>query len=58
MWRSQEMEMFERLKNKWEEDTKIYIEEIGWEDVEWTRLAQDRYQCWALENVVQNIRVP
>jgi len=46
-----------RPRNKWE-DVKINIKEIGWEDVEWTRLTQDRYQCWAVENTVLVICVP
>jgi hypothetical protein len=31
---------------------------IGWEAVDWMRMAQDRNQWWALVNMVMNIRVP
>jgi hypothetical protein len=32
--------------------------EIGWEGVDWMRLAQDRDQRRALVNTVMNLRVP
>jgi hypothetical protein len=32
--------------------------EIGWEDVDWMHLAQDRDQWWAVVNTVMNIRDP
>jgi hypothetical protein len=34
------------------------LREIGWDDMDWTDLAQDRYQCRALVNTVMNLRVP
>jgi hypothetical protein len=37
---------------------KIDLREIGWDGMEWTDLAQDRYQCRALVNTVMNLRVP
>jgi hypothetical protein len=32
--------------------------EIGWDGMDWTNLAEDRYQCKALVNMVMNLRVP
>jgi hypothetical protein len=32
--------------------------EIGWEDVEWIHLAQDRDQWWAVVNMAANLWVP
>jgi hypothetical protein len=37
---------------------KIDLREIGWEDMDWINLAQDRDQWRALVNTVMNIRVP
>jgi len=41
-----------------EERSEIEIEEIGWEDVDWIHLAQDRVQWWGLVNVVMNLHGP
>jgi hypothetical protein len=34
------------------------LREIGWEDVDWMHLAQDRDQWKSLVNAVMNLRVP
>jgi hypothetical protein len=34
------------------------LREIGREGVDWIHLAQDRDKCWALVNMVMNLRVP
>jgi hypothetical protein len=34
------------------------LEEIGWEDVEWIHLNQDREWWKALANIVMNLQVP
>jgi len=33
------------------------LREIGWEGVDWMRLAQDRDQWWSLVNMEVNLRV-
>jgi hypothetical protein len=37
---------------------KIDLREIGWDDIDWIDLAQDRDQWKALVNAVMNLRVP
>jgi hypothetical protein len=37
---------------------KMDIREVGWEDMNWIDLAQDRDRWRALVNVVMNLRVP
>jgi hypothetical protein len=37
---------------------KMDLRGLGWGDMEWIDLAQNRYQWRALENTVMNIRVP
>jgi hypothetical protein len=32
------------------------IREVGWEDMNWIELAQDRDRWWALVNAVMNLR--
>jgi hypothetical protein len=45
----------ERLWHRWEDGVRMDLGEIGWGDVEWIHLAQDRDQWWALMNVVMNL---
>jgi hypothetical protein len=46
-----------RPMHRWEDGMKMDLREIGWEVVEWIRLAQDRDRWWALVNEVMNPRV-
>jgi hypothetical protein len=39
-----------RPRRKREENTKIYLQEVGCEGLEWIDLAHDRDRCWALVN--------
>jgi len=39
-------------------DIKIYVKEIGCEDVDWMILAQDINRCRALMNTVMNPQIP
>jgi hypothetical protein len=48
----------ERLKLRWEENIKIDVKEIGWEKVDWIKLAQHRYLGQALVHIVMNFQVP
>jgi hypothetical protein len=47
----------ERLRHRWEERIKMDLREIGWVDVEWIHLAQDRDHWQALVNAVMNLQV-
>jgi hypothetical protein len=40
------------------DNIKIYLREIGWDDMDWIDLAQDRDRWRALVNTVMNLRVP
>jgi len=48
----------ERLRRKWEDTIKIYLQEMGWRIWEWIVLAQDRDRWRAFVNAVMNLRVP
>jgi hypothetical protein len=41
-------------RRRWMDNIKMDLREIGWDDVDWVDLAQDR----ALVNTVMNLRVP
>jgi hypothetical protein len=42
----------------WMENIKMDLTEIGWGNMDWTDLAQDRDQWRALLNTAMNVRVP
>jgi hypothetical protein len=47
-----------RPRRRWEDNIKMDLGEIGFEDVDWIYLAQDRDRWRALVNTVMNLRVP
>jgi len=40
------------------DNIKMHLQEVGWEDMDWIALAQDRDMWWPLVNVVMNLRLP
>jgi hypothetical protein len=48
----------ERPGRRWEDNIKMDIREIGFGDVDWIRLDQDRDRWRALMNTVMSLRVP
>jgi hypothetical protein len=47
-----------RPRRRWEENIKTDLGEIGFGDVNWIHLVQDRERWRALVNTVMNLRVP
>jgi hypothetical protein len=47
-----------RTRRRWVDDIGMDLGEVGWGDVDWIGLAQDRNRWRALENSVLNLRVP
>jgi hypothetical protein len=47
----------ERPRRRWEDGIRMDLREIGWGDVEWIHLAQDRDRWRAVVNAVRNLRV-
>jgi hypothetical protein len=47
-----------RPRRRWENNIKMDFREVGWSDIGWIDLAQNRDQWWALGNTVMNLRVP
>jgi hypothetical protein len=47
-----------RPRCRWEDNIKMDIREVGWEDMNWIELAQDRDRWRALVNAGMNCRVP
>jgi hypothetical protein len=46
-----------RPRRRWVDSIKIDLGGIGWGDVDWIDLAQDRDNCRALVNAVMSLRV-
>jgi hypothetical protein len=47
-----------RPRRRWEDNIKMDLREIGFEDVDWIHWAQDRDRWRALVNTVMNLRFP
>jgi hypothetical protein len=47
-----------RQRRRWLSNIRIDLVEVGWGDVDWIGLAQDKDRCRALVNSVLNLRVP
>jgi hypothetical protein len=45
----------ERLRCRWVDDIRMGFGEMGWSDMDWIGLVQDRDQCRALVNAVINL---
>jgi hypothetical protein len=46
-----------RPRRRWLDNIRIYLVEVGWSDVGWIGLAQERDRWRALVNSVLNLRV-
>jgi hypothetical protein len=47
-----------RRRRRWVDNIMMYLGEVGWSDVDWIGLAQDRKRWRAVVNSVLNLRVP
>jgi hypothetical protein len=47
-----------RPRRRWVDNIKIDLVKVGWGDVDWIGLAQDKDRWRALVNSVLNLRVP
>jgi hypothetical protein len=48
----------ERPRHRWEDNIRMDVREMWWEDVDWIHVDQDREQWRAFVNMVMNPRVP
>ena len=49
---------FGRPRRRWEDNIKMYLEEVGRGCGDWMELAKDRYRWRGLVGTVMNFRVP
>jgi hypothetical protein len=57
LWRPEGRRPLGRRRRRWEDNIKMDLREIGFGDVDWIYLAQDRDRWRALVNTVMNLRV-
>jgi hypothetical protein len=46
----------EKSRRRWKDNIKMYLKEIGWEDVDRIHLVQSKDQWWAPVNTVMNLQ--
>jgi hypothetical protein len=47
-----------RPRHRWLDNIRMDLVKVGWDDVDWIGLAQDRDRWRALVNSILNLRVP
>jgi hypothetical protein len=47
-----------RPRRRWEDNIKMDLQEMGWGDMDWINMAQDRDRWRAVVSAVMNLRVP
>jgi hypothetical protein len=52
------MRPFGKPKLRWNDNIKMYLQEVGWEDVDWIVLAQNMNSWRAVVNRTMNRLVP
>lgn len=58
VWKHERKRHLEIPGHRWQDNVKMDLKEIGWEDVDWFQLAQDDDQWQATVNMVLYLRVP
>jgi ribosome biogenesis protein Nip4 len=48
----------ERPELRWEDNIRTDLREIGWKDVDWMQMVQDRDKWRSLVNTVMKLRIP
>jgi hypothetical protein len=57
MRKSKERRLFGRPRCRWDDDIKMYLQEVGCGGMGWIELAQDRDRWRVLVNAVMHLRV-
>jgi hypothetical protein len=47
-----------RPRLRWQDNIKVDFQEVGWRDMDWIYLAQDKYMWRDVVNAVMNLRIP
>jgi hypothetical protein len=44
-----------RLRHRWEDNIKMYLRNVGWDDMDWINLVQNGDRLRGLVNMVMNL---
>ena len=58
MGKPERKKLLGRHRNRWEDNIKMDLQEVGYRGTDWIEMVQDRDSWRALVNVVMNLRVP
>ena len=47
-----------RLRQRWEDNIEMNLQEVGFGGTGWIELAQERDRWWALVNAIMNLQAP
>ena len=47
-----------RLRRRWEDNIKLKLQDVGWGDVDWIDVTQNRGRLWAIVKELMDLRVP
>jgi hypothetical protein len=50
--------LLERPRQRWKYNIKMDLQEVGYENIDWNNVAQERDRWHAFVNVVMKLRVP
>jgi len=51
-------ELLRRHRRRWGDNIRMDLRDVGWEDVDWFHVVQDREQWWTVVKTVMKLRVP
>jgi hypothetical protein len=57
VWKPEGKRPLQRSRCTWEDNIKMDLREIGWGDMDWIHLAQDRDQWGAVATTAMNLRI-
>jgi len=58
VWKPEKKRLLGKPSRRWEDNIKLYIQEVGCGGMDWIELAQDRHRWRALVNAVMKLQVP
>ena len=58
VWKPEGKSPLRRPRRRWEDNSKLDLQEAGYRGMGWIELAQDRDKWLVLVNAVMNLRVP